>query len=88
MRLGNDVPIDVCVECDGVWLDPGEIREVCPEFDFDNVPRKSYVVPHAAMSCPACQKGNLIPTTTGSASGESRSMSATGVPESGSILAL
>lgn len=56
------VPVDVCHECGGVWFDPGEVRQVLPDFPEDDlaVPHRAHLRFYAVLRCPAC-RGNLVP---------------------------
>ena len=67
LQMMEGVPVDVCHECDGVWLDPGEISEIAPGFRLTDLrpPHPSPLVLRAVMTCPACRKGSLIPVYYG-----------------------
>ncbi len=59
----NGVPIDVCHECGGDWLDPGEISAISPLFDTRDLcsPSRTFLRSYAVLACPGCKKGSLIP---------------------------
>ncbi|MEM7263169.1 MAG: rhomboid family intramembrane serine protease [Planctomycetota bacterium] len=67
VQMAGDVQVDVCSECDGVWLDPGEVTEIFPDFPVDSLHARPLTScrTFAVYPCVACHRGSLVPNYFG-----------------------
>lgn len=67
MQSFRGVEVEFCLECDGVWLDRGELARIAPQFDRRELrtPQQGLPRAFAVLRCPACG-GDLLPRYFGS----------------------
>ena len=53
---GPDIDIDVCPKCNGIWLDPGELKKILKNKDLSDYLTKDIgTKSHSPLICPGCR---------------------------------
>ena len=54
--FGPDIEIDVCPKCEGIWLDPGELKKMLRDRKItDYLTKDIGTKSHSPLICPVCR---------------------------------